>query len=199
MLQEKLGECDWDIIKKVKQQLKIPIFANGGIENFEDCKRCMAHTGVDGVMVSEALLENPALFSGKTIDNLDLADEYIEFFHKYKHDPVGGFAAKGHLYKLLYKDLCYYTDLRNNMNKANIEYLLTVPGIIRKRREEEKSTEKIKAMGTWYRRHRNRAIENEKRQRAKEAKLQAERKKTEDEDDHFLSNFFDDTDDDGDE
>ena len=39
--------------------------------------RCLAETNVDGVMSAEALLENPALFSGKVFDLDDLAMEYL--------------------------------------------------------------------------------------------------------------------------
>jgi tRNA-dihydrouridine synthase len=31
-----VGTCNWDIIKRIKQMLKIPVFANGGIGNFEE-------------------------------------------------------------------------------------------------------------------------------------------------------------------
>ncbi len=39
------------------------MFANGGIAGQDDVERCLAATGVAGVMSSEALLENPGLFS----------------------------------------------------------------------------------------------------------------------------------------
>jgi hypothetical protein len=39
-------------------------------------------------MSSEALLENPGLFSGKVLDLDDLAVEYLEMCNKYS--PVGG-------------------------------------------------------------------------------------------------------------
>ena len=43
--------------------MNIPVIANGGVCTKEDCDRIMAETGVDGVMSSEAILENPALFA----------------------------------------------------------------------------------------------------------------------------------------
>jgi tRNA-dihydrouridine synthase 1 len=95
----KVGKCDWNIIKKIKEMVKIPVFANGGIYTYEDCIKCLEYTGVDGVMSSEALLENPALFSGKLHDLDDLAIDYIEFAEKYTTDL--GF-VKGHLFKMLY-------------------------------------------------------------------------------------------------
>eukprot|EP00922_Rhytidocystis_sp_ex-Travisia-forbesii_P022167 GHVS01032474.1.p1 GENE.GHVS01032474.1~~GHVS01032474.1.p1 ORF type:complete len:287 (+),score=4.42 GHVS01032474.1:28-888(+) len=58
------GECDWDIIKLVKQRCSVPIIANGGIECLEDAIRCLSYTKADAVMSAEAILEYPALFSG---------------------------------------------------------------------------------------------------------------------------------------
>ena len=58
-----VGSANWDIIRQIKQTLSIPIIANGGIANYSDAIRCLQETGCDGVMSSEALLENPKLFS----------------------------------------------------------------------------------------------------------------------------------------
>jgi tRNA-dihydrouridine synthase len=59
------NECDWDTIRRIKEHFLgvLPIIANGGIESMADVHRCLEYTGADAVMVSEALLENPALFA----------------------------------------------------------------------------------------------------------------------------------------
>ena len=51
------GKCDWEIIRKIKSALKIPVFSNGGIFTFQDVEKCLEYTKCDGVMSSEALLE----------------------------------------------------------------------------------------------------------------------------------------------
>ena len=61
---EQIGPCNWTIIRKIKQSLSIPVFANGGIETFSDVRSCLEFTGADGVMSSEAVLEYAALYSG---------------------------------------------------------------------------------------------------------------------------------------
>ena len=57
-----MGECDWKAIQQIRSSLSIPVYANGGIACLSDVERCIKETGVDGVMVGEAILENPALF-----------------------------------------------------------------------------------------------------------------------------------------
>ena len=74
-LKDKVGACDFDIIRLVKQNCSVPVFANGGIYDLSDVQRCLAYTGVDGVMSSEALLCNPSIFSGKRVDSIDIAKE----------------------------------------------------------------------------------------------------------------------------
>ena len=61
------GKANWYMIKRVKESLKIPVIANGGIANYEDCIKCLEYTGCDGVMSSEAILEYPALFDPQPI------------------------------------------------------------------------------------------------------------------------------------
>lgn len=56
------GPANWEIIRRIKAQARIPVIANGGMANFKDCMECLEYTGCDGVMSSEAILEYPALF-----------------------------------------------------------------------------------------------------------------------------------------
>jgi len=62
------GAPDWDVIRAVNEALEIPVVANGGIETSADALRLLEHTGCAAAMASEALLENPGLFSPENME-----------------------------------------------------------------------------------------------------------------------------------
>lgn len=53
------GTADWDTIAKVKQQLSVPVIANGDILGGESAVRCKKWTGADGVMIGRATFGDP--------------------------------------------------------------------------------------------------------------------------------------------
>ncbi len=57
------GVADWDIIAKVKQQLSIPVIANGDVVDGEAARRCLNWTKADGVMIGRATFGNPWVFA----------------------------------------------------------------------------------------------------------------------------------------
>mgnify|MGYP003289865329 CR=1 FL=1 len=56
------GVADWDTIRKVKQQLSIPVIANGDITGGEAARRCLNWTGADGLMIGRSVFGDPWIF-----------------------------------------------------------------------------------------------------------------------------------------
>ena len=57
------GVADWDMIRKVKEQLSIPVIANGDIVDAASALKCRNWTGADGLMIGRASLGDPWIFA----------------------------------------------------------------------------------------------------------------------------------------
>ena len=56
------GVADWDYIHKVKDQLSIPVIANGDICSGEAAVRCLKRTEADGLMIGRSVFGDPWIF-----------------------------------------------------------------------------------------------------------------------------------------
>ena len=55
------GKADWSIIRKIKENISIPVIGNGDILTVYDAKRMFDETGCDAVMIGRGTLGNPYL------------------------------------------------------------------------------------------------------------------------------------------
>ncbi len=101
---------DYDIIAKVKEALRIPVIANGGINSAADALFMKRETACDGIMVARGAEGNPMLFSEikaafegteyqkpSSEQLLCMAREHIKLLCSDKGESVGVREARKHL------------------------------------------------------------------------------------------------------
>lgn len=102
---QRMGTCNYAIIKRIKQTLRIPVIANGGVSTFADVQRALELTGCDGVMSSESILEYAALFDPSKVHDLDdLALEYLALTEQYPGE-CNRSVIRAHMFKFLHTGL----------------------------------------------------------------------------------------------
>ena len=56
------GTADWGVIRRVKENVSVPVIGNGDIFKAADAERMLSETGCDGIMVARGAQGNPFLF-----------------------------------------------------------------------------------------------------------------------------------------
>lgn len=56
------GKADWDMIRRVKESVSIPVIGNGDVFTGEEAVRMLEETGCDMVMIARGALGNPWIF-----------------------------------------------------------------------------------------------------------------------------------------
>ena len=56
------SEVDYDAIKLIKENVNIPVIANGDITNYKKATKVLEHTKADGVMIGRGAIGNPWIF-----------------------------------------------------------------------------------------------------------------------------------------
>lgn len=96
------GKADWDIIRRVKEAVSVPVIGNGDVESPEDAIRLLEETGCDGIAIGRGARGNPWIFSeinhffatGKKKDKPSLEEvkamiiRHAELMIKYKGEYI---------------------------------------------------------------------------------------------------------------
>ena len=119
------GICDLDIIKKIKNEVKIPVIGNGDIKNIESARKMFEYTGVDGIMIGRASLGNPWIFKEiikekpympTNKERLYVILKHLELAIKEKGEYVGIREMRKHISGYT-KNLPNSSSFREKMNK----------------------------------------------------------------------------------
>ncbi len=74
------GKVHFDEIERVKNSVKIPVFANGGVFTEKDAEEIMNKTGADGVGLARGALFDPLLFSRLSQTKTDMSLKDCAFY-----------------------------------------------------------------------------------------------------------------------
>lgn len=118
------GQVDLDIIKGVKEAVKIPVIGNGDVKTAEDARKMFEYTGVDGIMIGRGILGEPwkieniiqELANGQKplektpMEKLNIIKEHIELEIADKGEYIG--------IREMRKHICWY--LKNLPNSSQV-------------------------------------------------------------------------------
>lgn len=104
------GTADWDMIRKVKSSLSIPVIANGDVVDGATALRCLKWTGADGLMIGRASFGDPWVFAqvkaavaGEPIperpclsDRIDVALRQFNLAYEDKGEHIACLEARKH-------------------------------------------------------------------------------------------------------
>lgn len=124
------GQVDLEIIKKVKETVKIPVIGNGDVKTAEDARKMFEYTGVDGIMIGRGILGEPwkindiiqELTTGQKsqertpMEKLKIIKEHIELEMIEKGEYVG--------VREMRKHICWY--LKNLPNSSQVRQTINM-------------------------------------------------------------------------
>lgn len=68
------GKADWEIIRQVKEAVRIPVIGNGDVRSPESALSMLRETGCDGIMIGRGAQGNPWIF-GQILHFLETGEE----------------------------------------------------------------------------------------------------------------------------
>ena len=126
------GKVDLDIIKKVKENVSIPVIGNGDITDIESAKKMLEYTKCDAIMIGRGVLGNPWLIkeidtylkTGEIInkptydDKINMCYKHLDYLLKIKNEHIAVLEMRSHIAWYV-KGMPYQKEIKNQVFKAN--------------------------------------------------------------------------------
>ena len=104
------GKADWNIIKQVKEAVKIPVIGNGDITDIYKAKAMLDETGCDLIMIGRGVLGNPWLIreinayledgtilkKPTDIDKIDMCLKHVNYLSQIKSEKLVCLEIRNH-------------------------------------------------------------------------------------------------------
>lgn len=145
------GHSDWNIIKQVKENVKIPVIGNGDIKTCYDAKKMLEETGCDAIMIGRGVQGNPWLIKEvieyldhgleirkpTALEKIDMCLKHLDYLRNLKCEKVAALEIRNHIgwYLKGIKNSC---EIKNKVYKTtNINDIMNILKEYRKELENE--------------------------------------------------------------
>ena len=105
------GKADWNVIKKVKENVNIPVIGNGDITDIYKAKQMLDETGCDLIMIGRGVLGNPWLIreinayledgevleKPTNIEKVDMCLKHLDYLSKIKPEKLACLEIRNHV------------------------------------------------------------------------------------------------------
>ena len=132
------GKADLDIIKQVKENVKIPVIGNGDIVSIESATHMLEYTHCDAIMIGRGVLGNPWLIkeidtylkTGKKIEKptyeeiINMCFKHMDYLSKIKNEKVATLEMRSHIAWYI-KGMPYHKEIKNLIFKAKTKEEIT--------------------------------------------------------------------------
>lgn len=148
------GQADWSIIKKVKENVHIPVIGNGDITDIYKAKAMLEETGCDLIMIGRGVLGNPwlireinAYLEDGTIlpkptneEKIDMCLKHLNYLSQIKPEKLACLEIRNHI-------AWYLKGIKNANNLKTKVYQMTklcdIIDLIKQFKEELNETSKL--------------------------------------------------------